>query len=1269
MLPILVRRLVKATASAIDRIDFPGGDAVSDEGWDGRLTCASRSPFVPDGVSGWEIGSDKSAVTKANEDYAKRFSDPLDLDPAATTYVFVTPRPWPKRHKWERDRRAEQHWNDVRVIAAGDLEQWLEAAPAVALWLARHFHLAPVAGIVGLEDWWDEWAGATRPIMTPDMLLGGREQEVERARHWFENAPDKLEVQADAPHEAIAFLRAATTKWPAASQEALLSRCVVATTEDAFRSAADWTTPLVIAGDADVAQAAAGAALQRGHHLYLAVGRTLASRRQGPLRLPRVDRLALEKTLIEAGLPREEAVGVVAECGRSIPVLRRRRSAIEAIRRPDWASHGQGELLVPGLLAGAWTEELRHTTAGPFGPPPPQLRDREVLCQLAGSSDYDAMIAPVRRLCAGDDPPFQTAAKVWRLTAAFDAWYLLAEFIRDQDLQKLGDVAAEVVATVDPKYELPDDKQWMAAVYGKERPHSGWLREGLVISLAIVAQHGELLRLPVPYGTAPGFVQAIVERMSAELRTWQSWASLGDALPLLAEAAPGAVLSAIEAFISDHRDEAVNLLTDGGGDAGVTGECRHADLLWALERLAWDAEHLARCCVILGRLDELDPGGRWANRPFSSLCEILIGPGDPYTFASAERCLEAVDALISHVPEMAWRLFRHAAKSLTSRMVRDPPVYLQARPDGWQPWSNEQRQQFWQGMLTRLDQVMERGGLKRIIDALGCLWSMPATTQTAIANWLNGQALTPTERGDDPLWSAVRGALHRIHSFPGGYQLAAGVEEALNHANERLSPTDPKVVASWLFSGKPPQLAEGETEEWHEYHRRVEEHRTTAVRNLMDQSAPVALIMWSAELPDQQALGFSLAIVATEVEDNELAEPMLSLARVDSRTPPAILLAYIARRRLGAAPGWLDQWFAAISTSADPAAAAAALCCALPFEPETWCRAEALGAEVEAHYWRWVWGSLAPDVNTNDLEHAATRLLAAGRPTSALALITQRTPPSLSGPLLLRLGQALLQQLNDPEATIRANIHWELERLFAHLDQAEDASLADVATLEWSFLPYLVHSRRRPIALHRFLAADPSFFAQLICWIWKPAGGAAEEDVGEESVAAGEAAANRARMAYDLLRSWKGPLPGQVNDSVEFEAMQKWIAEVRRLCLESGRARVADTKIGEFLARAPMDPSDGAWPHGAVRRLLAALRNQEVDDGFLAGVFNSRGVTSRGLHDGGVQERVLVKRYQGWASGMRGSSPYAAALLSSIAERYEEEAKQHDARAALNDLR
>jgi hypothetical protein len=119
-LPELVGRLILAhTANAVEDFDFPIGDSVAIGGWDGRLKTPVASPFFPSGISGWEIGAEKSAQSKVEADYTKRLADPLGMTPAETTFVFVSPRSFPKRNTWESTKKTLGNWKDIRVI--GDL--------------------------------------------------------------------------------------------------------------------------------------------------------------------------------------------------------------------------------------------------------------------------------------------------------------------------------------------------------------------------------------------------------------------------------------------------------------------------------------------------------------------------------------------------------------------------------------------------------------------------------------------------------------------------------------------------------------------------------------------------------------------------------------------------------------------------------------------------------------------------------------------------------------------------------------------------------------------------------------------------------------------------------------------------------------------------------------------------------------------------------------------------------------------------------------------
>ena len=54
-----------------------------------------------------------------------------------TIFVFVTPRRWPGKDKWVKDRKAQGQWKDVRAYDASDLEQWLEQSISGQAWFAN----------------------------------------------------------------------------------------------------------------------------------------------------------------------------------------------------------------------------------------------------------------------------------------------------------------------------------------------------------------------------------------------------------------------------------------------------------------------------------------------------------------------------------------------------------------------------------------------------------------------------------------------------------------------------------------------------------------------------------------------------------------------------------------------------------------------------------------------------------------------------------------------------------------------------------------------------------------------------------------------------------------------------------------------------------------------------------------------------------------------------------------------------------------------------
>lgn len=183
-LPLLLRHLIHATASRIEHIGFPAEEAVQFGGWDGIVRVLTGNAFLPDGVSAWEMGTNRDVRTKANADYTKRRANPLGINPAETTFVFVTLRRWASKDTWVAERQAEGVWHEVRAYDADDLVAWLEQAPGVHLWLSIDLGKQP-EGATALGTFWLDWSTVTRPPLSTELILARRHPEMERIHDWL----------------------------------------------------------------------------------------------------------------------------------------------------------------------------------------------------------------------------------------------------------------------------------------------------------------------------------------------------------------------------------------------------------------------------------------------------------------------------------------------------------------------------------------------------------------------------------------------------------------------------------------------------------------------------------------------------------------------------------------------------------------------------------------------------------------------------------------------------------------------------------------------------------------------------------------------------------------------------------------------------------------------------------------------------------------------------------------------------------------------------
>lgn len=1239
-LPELVRRLILAhTANAVDEFDFPSGDSVAISGWDGRLKTPVVSPFFPNGPSGWEISTEKSAPTKAEADYIKRTTNPLGMTLNETTFVFVTPRSFPRRGKWQSEKQATGAWKGVKVIAADGLEQWLDITPAVALWLARQIGKVISGGIRDLEAVWEEWSIGTKPAMTPALVIGGRTMDVETVQKWIAGVPRILEVQGDHPDEAFAFLYAAIATLPDAERVQALARCVVVENIGELRqlTQAFPNYPLIIAGLGECLNAAP-AAVAKGHHVFISMDATVIGIKP-VLRLARPQRGAVEKILHEGGLSEADAQRIARDSGRSIPVLRRHLFQSNAVSAPIWAKAESAKILLPVLFANAWDE---HKDG-----------DRQVIETLTGMG-YDAFVKELTPFLSIDDAPVRKVGSVWMIKSPLDTWYLLAPHLTQDQLKLLGVALLAVLTKTDPKYELEAEKRWAAAIYGKANPYSEWLRTGLVESLVLLAVYGS--QSP-SIASTQAFANRVVRNVFENASAWEAWASMKDASALLAEASPDVFMEAVEQWITKDPSIFQNLMKD---DRGVLGECRHCGLLWALEGIAWSTDYFARAVNVLAALANTDPGGGWSNRAVNSLGEVFL-PGLPQTHAKPKERLEVLEQLIAKHPTLVWKFAEgYYGGGSVSESHRFRWRDTGGTRRGLEQETNAEYNEYLKGLLPMLQDLACMR--ENVIASIDEFIRLPDDTRARLLTTI--EAMDPTTFSKDEtalLLQKMREALNWINSY--GDKEHRKHAPALNRILDKFAPADVIERVGWILATPWPRLPQGEPKEYDAKDTSVKAAQKAAAREVLDNATMDEIFAFSSTIQYQGILGHALATAANDdAESGKILDSLLTHAN----DMPVLVRGYALGRVETQGRGWVNTEIERLKVAGNYSPEACALLyLGLPESAETWTSVEARGKDEEAAYWKYASGYSQADKN-GDAPIAIDKLLNVKRPTAALQ-VAGDPQADIPSKLLQRLLQELLEEVNKK---LRGDVmdEFHLGHVFNQLYQKNELSIEEMAKLEWPFAALFDELKRytsAPMALHRALQTDPQFFAQLVSFIYKrddKAEDSNNDDVGEEI------RERRARVAHEVLDSWY-LMPGVKEDgTVDEKALTEWVETARKLCEETKHVIGCDLQIGFILAHAPTDP-DGTWPHVSVRNLIERLNNKTIDEHIQNEIYNSRGVVSRGLNDGGNQERVLTEKYRKMSDAVKVKWPRTSAMLREIAESYEHQAKREDIDSDLHNLR
>jgi hypothetical protein len=1226
-LPRLIRRLILETAPGVVELGIPADEGVAAGRWDGSVRSTKPNAWVPDGVSAWEMSVHGSPNTKANEDYEKRDTAPDGSSVSDCTYVEVILRPWTDRSDWASGRRAEGKWREVRAYGVDDIHTWMETAPVTWAWFSELVGLQPY-GMRSGEIWWDTWARQTEPSIPPSLLVAGRQSCVEAVKGRM-GLPGITTIDGPSLDETCAFIAAVAVDEAGAGQ--LLARLAVVNELSTWRSLLDSKQPLILVPlDPEFAREVPR---ESPHTVLVPVTDTAVA----DVVLPSLDAGGVTAALMAVGMSDEKAGAAGRLARQSLTALRRNLATNMALHRPLWAVPPVPRHVRAAMLAGAWSDQREG--------------DQSILAELSGEA-YEAFGEHAAALADHADPFILRVGPHWHLVAPVDAWLLLAERVTEDDVRRLEAAVRVVIGEIDPALDLPPDARWWkASLVGKVRSYSAELRRGLARCLALLGVHGSVIAMS---GGISGEVWANhvvrdVLHAANQDPTGDAWASLSELLPLLAEAGPDAFIDAVTTGLTGDDPVLAKLFTDRDNDPIFGASSPHTGLLWALETVAWSPEHFGAAVDLLARLHAVDPGGRLSNRPLASI-EAIFCPWSPENSASPERRLKVADGLRKRHNVVAWKLLISMLPEFHgTHFPTHGPDYRDWKPPA-SPVTNVEYFSFISAVVERC--IDEAGGdgdrWKSLIDRYS---DLPPNDRDKVVDALESvvQAERLAEADRDVVWGALREVVSRHREYPDAkWALPEDALAGLDALSTALQPGDAMSQNEWLFQDHMPRVGEvTRRDDFEAYDALVARRRAEAIRDIERDGGLDAVRALASRVEVVWSVGQALADSCSSYDDEMLG----SLASDDHREMQMAGQYFVGRFRQDGWV-WLED-FLRRHEGAAPLQRARLLLAPREF-PRAWEVLEHQPSEVTNEYWT----NFSPYGLGEDFAHVefvAHQLMKVGR--NAMAVDFLHMYLRRDGVDELRLARliamaldGLLRSSGDPEAgRLSAD---DFETSFELLEKHRDALGADVvARMEWGFLSALGYDPDVP-ALSEGLAANPEFFVEVVCEVYRPRGrDSTEEEPADELRAA------RARNGYRLLSSWNHP-PGLVDGSIDRNQLRAWLDEATRLLRERDRLEVGLGHVGHVLASAPPDP-DGGWPPEAVRDLLEG-HSEAVENGLVIEILNRRGVTTRGLEDGGAQEDELAKRFRADADRFADEWPRIAALLRRVAASYEADARRNE---------
>ena len=1223
LLPLLIGKLILASSKNIIDFHFPYGKAVQYAGYDGSLEVGDASPFYPEGKSVWEMGTNEQIKDKFNDDYKKRTDDPNGFIPSETTFCFATTRIW--NHKQgiveaTEEKNKDKIWKSVRIIDANNLERWLEYCPSVQIWFSKVIGKTKV-GLQDIISFWNDYVNSTKPNLKPEFFLHNRKLVVPKLIDCFETDTNQLFLVADYWLEAVLCVASEIVSVDNLSVRSFGEKCLIVFSIEALGEVDNNCENAIIIPCFNLSDYPVATYRNK---LLIPVNRfdpldrinKSGSRFEISPRTRHEFCSALEKL----GFDSSSAYQLGDNLRCNFAALYRQICTDQLKKIPEWSRCDNASRLIPALFVGAWEEKYPG--------------DTRVISELSEMS-YEDYSASVQEFTAGNKVTLSKIDRSYSCISIEEMWDVLWDKIQTKHFELYKKLIIEVFSENDPTYELPEDKWHMSSLFGKESSYSTELKNGLIVSLIMLSIRGSSSRHNQFTANIDGECSNLVKNIFDSLDSLHRWQTICPYIPAFFEAAPDVVLRALEKE-ADLPDSVFWNLFKTSGDF-LFGRSLYTHILWTLEKAVWDKRYAVRAIRLLVAYAEKEYSYTLSNSPEETLYHIFCiwSPQGVFTFSERktllteiiknhhiiaprlfEKLLATGSQTTTNIMKPKWLIIDGSQNNVTNGEVREVYKYLfNLYLNNITPCYKD-----WHFVFTELKGFNQ---ISEIIEK--CLSQLD-------------------QFNDDDRLKLSKDLLVYISSSRKFQSDTSDRIDTIEKLYFELLPANPKYYAqyfSYNFDGLNPLPFESDNFSFEKERKLLFEFQKEKLNEMVSSYGLDSVFEIISSVEDYSAYANTIAEVLLNYEPDW--EYLFSAKKKNEYVAARIVMALYRHNE--------NDMLSKAEDSLKSEKLGWVLSC-LPINEEI----TKIIYENESDVCRQVfWENVNIfGINTDNtpwVNDVIRSMLKHNRPYSVIdyfAYSNWNEPEIIIEVLKSALN---LQPMPEPSGLKLEQVGThDIGRMFEKLYAKQNDFEFEIAKLELAYLRVFDLDFEPQCLINQILNV-PEIYFELLSAAYRSDEGEAIEKTSQQNYFA--------EMAYTALdRIHRIPGYQQKSKSIDESIFIQWIEKTNELAKRNKYTIAHDSVLGQILSYSP-DGTDGIWPAECVRRIFERPHSETLENNFVIGKKNQRGVYTL---TAGKEEEKIATHYKQLADILQLTYPMSASILSRISDEYFYQAKAERAR-------